>query len=237
MIYRLVHEVEELFLAFSLQIVDFIQKQHTTVCQFQQPRGILVCTGEGSLDIAEEIGREQFRVVRILRAVHRHKAALRLHEVVVAGIFIGKARDHAFARAGFSRQNEGQTVGGIGHGRLALFHQRGQTAIVANQSVKVLPLVCLRRQPLVQVADRIPFNGRAIRLFQHAAVQEQDRLLPCTDDGAGLEQLLECLGDAAFGKTQLRGQFRHGKTAELSVLCIFLYCFFYHFLHVRSPEC
>ncbi len=55
--------------------MDLIEKQHPAVCRLKRPRFIALRTGKRAFDVAKQVGGQQLRITRILRAVKAHKGA------------------------------------------------------------------------------------------------------------------------------------------------------------------
>ncbi len=53
--------------------MDLIEKQHPAVCRLKRPRFIALGTGKRAFDVAKQVGGQQLRITRILRAVKAHK--------------------------------------------------------------------------------------------------------------------------------------------------------------------
>ncbi|STT01173.1 Uncharacterised protein [Klebsiella pneumoniae] len=48
--------------------MDLIEKQHPAVCRLKRPRFIALGTGKRAFDVAKQVGGQQLRITRILRA-------------------------------------------------------------------------------------------------------------------------------------------------------------------------
>ena len=147
-----VEQGEKHLLPGRRQAVDLVEEQNAAVRLLHKTRLILERARERALFIAEQVGQQQLRIVRIFRAVELHegnrcmRAAKRLRLLCV---FPDRSGKMALAAAGRAGDEHIQAVRGIGNGRHGDPQLIFQAAVRADKAGErpVLSglLLCLRR--------------------------------------------------------------------------------------------
>lgn len=118
----LVHEVEEHFLAFGGQAVDFVEEEHAAVGGGDQPGGVGDGAGEGAFGVAEQLAHEELGVVGVVGAVEGDEAGALAEggRGGAAGEFEHFAGEECFAGAGGSEEKGVKAGGRIENGGFGL---------------------------------------------------------------------------------------------------------------------
>ena len=77
--------------------MDLIEKQHPAVCRLKRPRFIALRTGKRAFDVAKQVGGQQLRITRILRAVKAHKGGIGRQQPLGDGKLMHQLSHIAFA--------------------------------------------------------------------------------------------------------------------------------------------
>ena len=125
---------EEFFLSFIRQAVHLIKQQISAVRLLHQTGFILTGAGKCALPMAEQMRREQLRVMRILGAVkvdQRRGGTRRM----LAGKTVHQFGKESFTYPGGAGQQYMEPVR-IKHRCAAFFYRITEAAIVANQAAE-----------------------------------------------------------------------------------------------------
>ena len=165
----LIHEEKQHFLSIGRQAVDLIQKQNASVCLFHQSGFVLFSSGKSAFFVAKQLGKNQFLILGILRAVKDNKSGIFLHHLHGFGILVQFLRKCSLTCSSRTCQQRVQTIGRIQHRRLPLLNLRFQRSVLPDHKSKFF------RFPLLRLRFPVKFCGNK---FDRSSVQLHCQSLP-----------------------------------------------------------
>ena len=185
-----VHEIENHLLPLGRQAVDFVEEQHAAISLFDETGLRLIRARERALDMAEDMRKQQLRVVVVVRAVERHKRRVIGKAPHRFAIGEHQMREQRLANARLADNQRVQAVGRIKNRRLRLLDLPLEAAMRADQRVKRLDLLLLNGERPLAIVEALIDDGSG---WQHDAIELLERLAAEIMHGppAELHDLLE----------------------------------------------